>query len=103
MGIGSIFKNMFGGGNAEQGEPVMTVAASEEYNGFLIEATPMEEAGQFRTAGTISREVDGIKKSVRFIRADNSTDREHSANHALAKGRQLIDEQGERLLERELV
>ena len=103
MGIGSIFKNLFGGNARDGGESVVTVAASEEYKGFLIEATPMEEAGQFSTAGTRSRDVDGLKKSARFIRADNSTDREHSANHALAKGRQLIDEQGDKLLEREVV
>lgn len=103
MGIGSMFKNLFGGKTDAAREPVKTVAATEEYKGFLIEATPMEEAGQFRTAGTISREIDGVRKSARFIRADNSTDPEHSATHALAKGRQLIDEQGERLLDREMV
>ncbi len=36
-------------------------------------------------------------KEQRFIRADRFTSLEDAANHAIIKGKQVIDEQGERL------
>lgn len=101
--IKKILNTLFGGGGTAASEPKQVVCDSEEYKGFLIEAAPMEESGQYRTAGSISKEVDGVLKKSRFIRADNSPDQSQAASHALAKGRQLVDEQGDRLLEREML
>jgi hypothetical protein len=36
-------------------------------------------------------------KEHRFIRADRFAALEDAANHALVKGRQIVDEQGERM------
>lgn len=95
MGIGKLFKSLLGGavgdGQPEPAEPV-------EYKGFKIEAAPINEDGKFRTAGYISGELDGETKRIRFIRADQNADLGTAVNHAVSKGQQIIDEQGNALL-----
>ena len=104
MAIGNFFKSLFKGGDNKPGAgPQEVIAGSESYKGFTIEAAPVKESGQFRTAGYISKEIAGEMKKPRFIRADNSTDQNQAVSHALSKGRQIIDEQGEHLFEREMV
>ena len=107
MALGKLIKSIFGGGSggddATGGKTSQDVEANEDYQGFTIEAAPIKEGGQFRTAGFISKEVDGAIKRVPFIRADNSTDKSQAVSHSLSKARQIIDEQGERLLDREML
>lgn len=91
----SILKSLFGGG---KGNAASAAKARAEHKGFLIEATPYLEAGQYQLAGVISREVDGVKRDHRFVRADRFTSVEEAAARALDKGRQLVDEQGDGLL-----
>ena len=104
MGLGKWLGSLFGGaeenGDAAAEVPVSS-EASEEYKGFLIEAAPIKEGGQYRTAGYISRADESDQRRRQFIRADNSPDQAQAVTHALGKGRQIIDEQGEKLLERE--
>ncbi len=97
MALGKFFKSLLGGaaGNA-QPKPAEAV----EYKGLSIEAAPINEDGKFRTAGFISGEVDGDIKRVRFIRADQHNDLGSAVDHAIAKARQIIDEQGEALLKK---
>ena len=91
----SFFKKLFGGGGAAaEDKPVK----SAEHKGFTIEARPYKEGGQFQLAGVISKEIDGVRKEHRFVRADRFTSIDEAAEIALVKGRQIIDEQGERLL-----
>ena len=91
----SILKSLFGWGKGGEGPsaPVKTA----EHKGFMIAAAPYKEAGQYQTAGVISKEVGGVRKEHRFIRADRFAALEDAANHALVKGRQIVDEQGERM------
>lgn len=84
----SFWKKLFGGSS----EP--TPGKTAEHKGFMIEAQPYKDGGQFQLAGTISK--DG--KSHRFVRADKFSSMDEAAEFALVKGRQIIDEQGERLL-----
>lgn len=92
----SFLKRLFGGGgSSDSGEPA--VAAEAEHKGFTIRATPFREGGQFQTCGVVSKEIGGEMKEHRFIRADRFASLEDAANHAIVKGRQVIDEQGERL------
>ncbi len=97
MALGNFFKSMLGGG----GKPKQHVSDPVEHKGLTIEAAPIEEDGKFRTAGYISGEVDGEIKRVPFIRADQHGDLQAAADHALAKGRQIIDEQGTALLKKD--
>ncbi len=41
-----------------------------DYKGFIIRAAPYRSEGQYQTAGTIEREIGGVHKEHRFIRAD---------------------------------
>ena len=90
----SFFKKLFGGGGAAK--PVAAVKTAE-HNGFTIEARPYKEGGQFQLAGVISKEIDGVRREHKYIRADRFTSIDEAADIALVKGRQIIDEQGERL------
>jgi hypothetical protein len=92
----SFLKRLFGGGKAEE-EP--TVVAQVEHKGFLVRATPYKEGGQFQTCGVVSKEIDGVTKEHRFIRADRFTTLEDAVSVSLSKGKQLIDEQGERIFD----
>jgi len=90
----SFLSALFGGRDSskteKQSEPV-------EYRGFLIRAAPFKNEGQFQTAGVIEREIGGVKKEHRFIRADAFASYDDAASFALGKARQMIDLQGERI------
>lgn len=94
----SFLKRLFGGGgdggNSGGGDKV---AAEAQHKGFTIRATPFKEGAQFQTCGVVSKEIDGVVKEHRFIRADRFASLEDAANHAIVKGRQVVDEQGDRL------
>lgn len=92
----SFLKSLFGGGKSAEPGPAKA-AAEEEYKGFLIKATPTAAGSEFQLAGTIEKEVGGERKTYTFVRADRLSSRDEAASRAIAKGRQLIDEQGERL------
>lgn len=97
MAIGKFFKSLLGGAaGISQPKPSEAV----QYKGLSIEAAPINEDGKFRTAGFISGEVDGETKRLRFIRADQHGDLQSAIDHAVAKARQIIDEQGDALLKK---
>jgi len=93
MALGKLFKSLLGGGASAP----RTVEAVD-YKGFSIEAEPIVEDGKYRTAGFISGELDGEIRRIRFIRADQNSNIEAAIEHSFTKGRQIIDEQGARLL-----
>jgi hypothetical protein len=95
MGIGKLFKSLLGGAVGD-GQPEPSEAV--DYKGFKIEAAPINEDGKFRTAGFISGDLDGETRRIRFIRADQNADLPTAVDHAISKGRQIIDEQGKALL-----
>ena len=102
MGLGEIFGKLFGGGGGGEGKaPATETGEAVEHEGYTIVPEPIREGGQYRTAGRIRREIDGETKEVRFIRADNTTDRQGAMDHSVRKGRQIVDEQGARIFERE--
>jgi hypothetical protein len=68
-----------------------------EYKGFIIRAAPFKADGQYQTAGTIAREIGGVRKEHSFIRADAFASFDDAVTFTLAKARQMIDLQGERL------
>ena len=98
MGFGSLLGKLFGAGEAKPA--VAEPAEAVEYNGFTITAAPLKEGGQFKTAGKISKEIDGEIKSAEFIRADNHADRDSAITHSNRKAQQIIDEQGEAMFAR---
>jgi len=99
MGLGQVFGKLFGG-SKDGGSASSEAAEAIEYEGFTIVAAPLKEGGQYKTAGSISREVDGELKTAQFIRADNHADRQSAVTHSEGKARQIIDEQGNTMFER---
>lgn len=93
----SFLKSLFGrrGGDAPAG-PAKALKEAE-HQGFRIRAEPFASEGQYQTAGSIEKIVDGEAKTHRFVRADRFSSADDAADHALRKGRQIIDEQGERM------
>jgi hypothetical protein len=97
MVFGKIFGGLFGGGERKAGGGGQRFD-TEDYRGFVITPAPTSRDGQWQVAGTIHREAaDGSRQEHRFIRADLMPTAAQAAEFALRKGRQIIDEQGERL------
>jgi hypothetical protein len=92
----SFLSKLFGGGKSAEAGPAKA-AAEEEYKGYVIRATPMAVGSEHQLCGTIDKEIGGVAKSYRFVRADRLSSRDDAASMSIAKGRQLIDEQGDRL------
>jgi hypothetical protein len=90
----SFWKNLFGGG----GEPKEAAPApGEEYKGYTIRATPMSVGSEYQLAGRIEKDIGGELKVHEFVRADRMSSRDEAVSFAYAKGRQLVDEQGDGL------
>jgi hypothetical protein len=64
-----------------------------EYKGFVIEAVPYKEGGQWQLAGNITK--DG--KTHRFVRADKFSDRDEAADIAMSKGQLIVDQLGDEM------
>ena len=91
----SFWKNLFGGGSSNAEPAGDKVLGEEGYKGFLIKAIEMKAGSELQLAGTIEKDIGGVLKSYRFVRADRMSSRDDLIVLALAKGRQIIDEQGE--------
>lgn len=79
------------------GTPAEKVAEPVEYKGYTIRAAPFQHEGQYQTAGSIEREIDGVRKEHRFIRADAFATYDDAVKFTLGKARQIVDLQGERM------
>jgi hypothetical protein len=94
----SFLKKLFGmGGGARSDSPVAGKQA--EYKGYTVEARPYAEGGQYQLAGVIAKEIDGVRKEHRFVRADRFASVDEAAEFALAKGQQIIDERGDKVFD----
>ncbi len=94
--MASFFSKLFGGGSGgddagpKRGDPV-------PHDGLIIRAAPQSEGGQFRLAGVIIKETETGDLERMFVRADLFTSREEAEDYSIRKGKQIIDEQGQRL------
>lgn len=89
----SFLKKLFGGKSSSDSGPKNL--AEETYNGFTIRALEMKAGSEFQLCGDISKEIDGVMQVHHFIRADRIAGVEQAAKSGLAKGRQIVDEQGD--------
>ncbi len=96
--LGGLMKKLFGGGGGDEaggkplGDPV-------EHKGCTIQPITMHKGGQFLTAGIITKEFPDGPREHRFVRADTHSAAETAHDFAIVKGRQIIDEQGDRLFD----
>jgi len=93
----SFWKNLFGGGSSNAEPEGDKVLGEEGYKGFLIKAIEMRAGSELQLAGTIEKDIGGELKTYRFVRADRMSSKDDLIALAINKGRQIIDEQGERI------
>ena len=86
----ALWQRFAGGGGQSQAEPV-------EYNGYLIRPTPYSRGGGYQTCGVITKEIAGKTREHRFVRAETHPSREGATEFSIAKAKQIIDEQGDRI------
>ncbi len=86
----SLLSRLFGGGAKPSPDP-------EIYKDFAITPQPARENGGWRLAALIEKEIGGESKSCLLIRADTFQDETAANDASVAKAKQVIDEQGERL------
>jgi len=92
----SFWSALFGG---RSGAPLEKVSDPVGYKGYVIRAAPYKNNGHYQTAGTITREIDGVTREHRFIRADAYASYDDAVNFTLNKARQIVDLQGDRMFE----
>jgi len=86
----SFLSKLFGGKSAPAAE-------AETYQGFRIFAEPKSEAGGYRLAARIEKEIDGQLKTHHLLRADTIQSLEEAEAFSIRKAKQVIDEQGDGL------
>lgn len=90
-----LLSKLFGSGGGD------TATAKEgdavEYNGYSIHPAARSQNGQWLTAGVIRKQIGDEVKEHHFVRADTHASAEAANDFAVIKGRQIIDEQGDRL------
>ena len=91
----SLWSALFGGRGAA-GEKISDPV---EYKGYVIRAAPFKNNGQYQTAGFIARDIGGVRKEHRFIRADAYATYDDAVNFTLGKARQIVDLQGDRIFD----
>jgi hypothetical protein len=95
----SIFKNLWNrlAGGSGAGRPEEPSAEAVEYKGFRIRPAPYSAKGGYQTAGIIEKDFEAGMKEHRFVRAETHPSKDDAAAFAITKGKQIIDEQGNRI------
>ncbi|HHS94358.1 MAG TPA: hypothetical protein ENK63_03330 [Rhodobacterales bacterium] len=86
----SLLNKLFGGAASKTPEP-------ETYKDFRITAEPAKEAGGFRLAARIEKEIGGEVKIHQLIRADVFQAEDEARSFAISKAKQVIDQMGDGL------
>jgi len=90
-----LWNRFAGGGNASVHEEPSAEAV--EYKGFRIRPAPYSAKGGFQTAGVIEKDFETGMKEYRFVRAETHPSKDEASTFAVTKGKQIIDEQGDRV------
>jgi hypothetical protein len=88
---------LFGGKSGGDGEG--RAGEAVEYSGYRIRPAPFRAEGQFQTAGVIEKDFAEGMKEHRFIRAEKHASKDDAEAFAITKGKQIIDERGDRLFD----
>ena len=86
---------LLSGKGGEAAEPAR--AEPVEYKGFRIRPAPYKAASGYQTAGVIEKDFPDGPKEHSFVRAETHPSAEEAAGFAIAKAKQIIDQQGERI------
>ncbi len=88
-------RNLFGAGSPGAGH--RDAGNTVEYKGYMICPASRREESQWLTLGVISKEFAGDVKEHHFIRADTYSSKQDADACFIAKAKQIIDEQGDKL------
>ena len=95
--MGSKLTDFFRNLVAPSGGEAATSAAAVEYNGYQIRPAPRKQGSQWLTAGVITKQFDDGVKEYPFIRAETHGARDAAEDFAIVKGKQIVDEFGDRM------
>jgi hypothetical protein len=95
----SFFSSLFRRGAAADSGAAAKAAAPVEYKGYVICAAPYKNNGQYQTAGSIAREIDGVRQEHSFVRADSYASYDDAVTFTENKARQIVDLQGDKIFE----
>lgn len=95
----SWLSNLFSGKGEAAGAVPASDAAGEDYNGLRITPAPIKDGNVFRISAHISGTINGADRTHHMIRADTLSSREEASAASVAKAKQMIDEQGMRVLD----
>jgi hypothetical protein len=95
----SILKDLWnrfagGGGASDREEPA---GEAVEYKGFRIRPTPFSARGGYQTSGIIEKDSETGMREHHFVRAETHPSKDDASAFAIVKGKQIIDEQGDRI------
>lgn len=93
MAIGSWLRSLFAGDRQQEEREAVA------YGEYTITPTPMAQGGQYVTAGVIRKDTAEGVREHRFVRADTHASADDAAEFAVRKGRQIIDQLGDRIFE----
>lgn len=94
--MAGFFKKLFGGSDESEAVDPASAEPNEVYKGVEIRANPAKEAGgQWRIAGTVTKEIDGEPVMRRFVRADLVQDKSEAIVTSVNKAKLIIDQNGE--------
>jgi hypothetical protein len=101
--MASFLSKLFGFSGGSKEGPTVSSVKTETYADCLIKATPQREGSQFRLAGSIEKDVDGIVRVRTFIRADLFSSEQDVIDATLRKAHQIIDQHGTSLFADDVV
>lgn len=87
------FKKLFGSGGGEKSPTV----EPESYEGYTITPTPIREGSTYRVSARIEKELEGEMRTHVLVRADTIGDLKQAEATSIAKAKQMINEQGDRI------
>ena len=94
--MASFLSRLFGSGSGDKEKPAER-SDPVSYEGLTIRAAPEKAGDQWRLVGVIIKQGEEGEMERVFLRADTFPSREEAESFAIRKGKQIIDEQGDKL------
>ena len=94
--ISNFFRGLVASGDKDADDEA-GVEDAVEYQGFLIRPVPRKQGSQWLTSGVIIKPGGEADQEHPFVRAETHGSKEQANDFAIVKGKQIIDEQGDRL------
>ena len=93
--LGGFFRRLLGDGDG--GDAAGERGPAVEYKGYTISAAPRKQGSQWLTSGVIAKRFGEDVKEHHFIRAETHGGKDSAAEFAILKGKQIVEELGDRV------